>query len=58
MPKQRMKECHQEEITYKETTELGRADSRWSPADHSYVALEKSLNCRMKGLDEMISNGP
>lgn len=56
--KQRVRECYQGEITHKEIIESGRADSRWSPADHSYVTLEESFNCKMKGLDEIISKGP
>lgn len=58
MPKQKVRECHGGEITYKETRESGRADSRWNPADHSYVALEESFNFKMRGLDEVISEGP
>ena len=58
VPKERARECQGEEITYKETGQSGRADSRWSPADHSYVALEESFNFKMRGLDEVISKGP
>lgn len=39
VPKQRVRECHGGEMTYKETREPGRADSRLGPADHSCVGL-------------------